>query len=131
MIIRSTQFGMTKRKEKGRFVQSSVQRRRRAVLLLGLFLSLAWIGAAANPVLAHANLVRSDPQADAVLEASPRELRLWFSEAPELRFSDVQLLDRRRVRVEEQPVGEPVPAVDVLGHRSPSVEPTLGLGIEG
>ncbi|MBI4319349.1 MAG: copper resistance protein CopC [Chloroflexi bacterium] len=50
--------------------------------------------------MAHASLVRSFPEANAVLDAAPRELRLWFSEAPEPRFSEVWLLDRTGRRVD-------------------------------
>ncbi|MHB1132827.1 MAG: copper resistance CopC/CopD family protein [Chloroflexota bacterium] len=43
---------------------------------------------------AHANLVRSSPAANAILAESPKELRLTLSEPPELRLSDVRVLDR-------------------------------------
>ena len=72
-----------------------------ASLVLGLGLLFGAHGVA----LAHANLVRSIPAANAVLDASPPELRLWFSEAPEPRFSEVQLLDR---------AGKPVVALGPL-----------------
>jgi len=47
------------------------------------------------PVLlwAHAELTRSDPSAKARLERPPTEIRLWFSEAPEVRLTTVTLSD--------------------------------------
>ena len=40
---------------------------------------------------AHLKFVRSAPAADATIEASPTELRLWFSEEPLLPMSGVTL----------------------------------------
>jgi putative copper export protein/methionine-rich copper-binding protein CopC len=45
------------------------------------------------PALAHGHLKRSEPAAGAHLGAVPRELRLTFTEAPELAFTRVELLD--------------------------------------
>jgi len=47
----------------------------------------------ASPAAAHAVLVRSDPVDNAVLNESPRQVRLWFTEAISDRFSTVELLD--------------------------------------
>jgi putative copper export protein/methionine-rich copper-binding protein CopC len=44
-------------------------------------------------LLAHARLLRSSPSALARLVTPPSELRLWFSERPELRFSFLSLVD--------------------------------------
>lgn len=44
-------------------------------------------------VLAHANLLRSDPPANAGLETSPPEIRLWFTETLEPEFSRFTLRD--------------------------------------
>src|SRR5262245_16677996 len=60
--------------------------------LLAVLLALG--GWTAGPAEAHANLVRSEPAAGAVLEAAPGELRLWFSEQPEASYSEVRLFDR-------------------------------------
>jgi putative copper export protein/methionine-rich copper-binding protein CopC len=43
-------------------------------------------------LLAHAHLLRSDPANDSVV-APPSAIRLWFSEAPDLRFSRVSVQD--------------------------------------
>lgn len=61
------------------------------VLLVGLFVfteSTAW---------AHARLVQTEPPAGAALEQSPRELRLYFSEAVEPKFSEIALYDAQGV----------------------------------
>jgi putative copper export protein/methionine-rich copper-binding protein CopC len=42
---------------------------------------------------AHARLVRSTPADNAQLDAPPRNLTLWFSEQPELRFTSIRLVD--------------------------------------
>lgn len=45
------------------------------------------------PVLAHISLVRTAPEAAATLSASPAEIRLWFSESPQMRGTSVRLAD--------------------------------------
>ena len=52
---------------------------------------------------AHANLVRSEPAIGAVLREAPRRMQLWFSEEPELRFSEVALFDATRQRLTDAP----------------------------
>jgi methionine-rich copper-binding protein CopC/putative copper export protein len=49
----------------------------------------------ATPVVlfAHARLVRSTPAANATLATAPSELDLFFSEAPELTFTKIELTD--------------------------------------
>jgi putative copper export protein/methionine-rich copper-binding protein CopC len=42
---------------------------------------------------AHAELTRSEPSAKSRLEKPPAEIRLWFSEAPEIRLTNVTLSD--------------------------------------
>jgi copper transport protein len=65
-------------------------------LLLAVLLALALAGAAS----AHANLVRSDPASGAVLATAPTQIQLWFSEQPDPHFSDIQVLDTNRQRVD-------------------------------
>jgi copper transport protein len=60
--------------------------------------------ASAPAALAHANLARSDPPANADLETAPGQVQLWFTERPELRLSDVQVFDGQRRRVDRQAV---------------------------
>src|SRR5579871_5001403 len=68
-----------------------VLRRRAAFgLITAITVLLGYVGTAS----AHANLVRSDPPANAVLDVPPAQIRLWFSETPEPGFSQVQLFDR-------------------------------------
>src|SRR5581483_4147956 len=50
-------------------------------------------GVGASTAAAHANLERSDPPADAVLDTSPPRLTLRFSEPLDPRFSEIQVLD--------------------------------------
>ena len=64
---------------------------------LAIFLILI-VGA--YPVAAHANLVRSEPPANAILAESPSVIKLWFSEAPEVNFSQVLLYDRTGQQVQ-------------------------------
>src|SRR5438270_12014773 len=62
-------------------------------LMISIIVLLALLGTL-DSASAHANLVRSDPPANAVLDTPPTQVRLWFSEAPEPGFSQIQLLDR-------------------------------------
>ncbi len=45
------------------------------------------------PAQAHANLERSEPPNNAVLNESPHQILLWFSETVGVRFSSMRLLD--------------------------------------
>ncbi len=49
--------------------------------------------AIALPVFAHANLLRSSPEANAALEQSPAQIELIFSETLEPSFSSISVLD--------------------------------------
>jgi copper transport protein len=71
--------------------------------LPALLIALTYVIATtpALSVLAHANLVRSDPSSGAVLPAAPNHIQLWFSEQPDTHFSDVRLLDAQRQRFDD------------------------------
>lgn len=72
---------------------------RRTLIGLGFLLALM----TASPVLAHANLVRSDPPASTVLATAPEAITLWFTEPLEPDFSSIILLDADGSRVEMPP----------------------------
>jgi copper transport protein len=63
----------------------------------GLIITLTIIGMvlifSVKPVLAHANLLRSDPPANAALDTSPIIIRLWFTEPLEPDFSRFTVRD--------------------------------------
>ncbi len=62
------------------------------IKLLLLCVSLFFI----QPSLAHAKLTTANPSANAVLQASPKELAFTFSEAIELGFSQFTLMDSKQ-----------------------------------
>jgi copper transport protein len=64
----------------------SVMRRAFVILIVLLLWSV-------QPAFAHANLSQSVPAANAVLEESPTEIRLWFTEPLEASFSRIRLRD--------------------------------------
>lgn len=66
--------------------------RLRTLLPLGLFAAFILL-LTARPAAAHANLLISVPTANAVLRLPPSEIRLWFSEPLEVRFSAITVLD--------------------------------------
>jgi copper transport protein len=76
----------------------SGQRSALAAVLLMVLLALH-LGAAAH-VEAHANLVSSEPPENAVLDQAPAEIKLTFSEQPELVSSQVYVLDAAGNHVE-------------------------------
>ena len=51
---------------------------------------------------AHANIVRSEPPANAVLDASPDHITIWFTEPMEARFSEIQALNSAGARVDNK-----------------------------
>ena len=59
-------------------------------LLISLLLALA---IQPFPVEAHASLVRSDPQDNAILATAPSEIRMWFNEEISPEFSSARLLN--------------------------------------
>lgn len=63
-------------------------------LLLGLFLSSPW------PASAHALLLRSNPEANAVLPQGPIQIELFFTETLEPSFSSVNVFDSNGVRMD-------------------------------
>lgn len=63
-------------------------------------LALALLVGLGGTAIAHANYVRSQPDADARLARPPAEVRITFSEPVEPRFSEIQVLDAVRVRVD-------------------------------
>lgn len=63
--------------------------RNRLALLIVVTLLLTQVSTA----FAHANLLRSDPPANASLDAAPAEIRLWFTEPLEPEFSRITLRD--------------------------------------
>ncbi len=54
---------------------------------------IAWAVLAVFPALAHANLARSTPAANASLQSAPDEIRLWFTEPVEPNYSRFSLRD--------------------------------------
>ncbi|MEP7287604.1 MAG: FixH family protein [Chloroflexota bacterium] len=83
----------------------------RIVVLLA-FTSLMAVGFAVGDVehvSAHATLIRSKPAANAALAQSPQEIRLWFSEIVEPKFSSFTLVDANGTTV-STPVSQADPA---------------------
>jgi copper transport protein len=66
-------------------------------LVAALVANAPWFSA--PEVLAHANLVRSEPASNSVLEQSPERVVIWFTEPIEDEFSEIQVLNSQ---------GEPV-----------------------
>src|ERR1700720_4252897 len=50
---------------------------------------------------AHAILLRSDPTKDAVLNAAPQQVRMWFSEDLNPSFTTAQVVNGQNVRVDK------------------------------
>ena len=73
----------------------------------GICLSLGLLAGVAD---AHANYVRSNPASDARLVKPPTEVRIEFSEPPDPRGSDIEVLDasgRRHDKRDVAPSGDP------------------------
>src|SRR6478672_2110150 len=68
--------------------------------LIGLILALATPGS----VSAHAYLERSNPAGNTVVETAPKRIQLWFTERPELRFSDVTIYAADGTQVSHGPL---------------------------
>lgn len=90
--------------------------RRLAVIVACVLGGAALLGSVAD---AHANYVRSNPGADARLVKPPTEIRIEFSEPPDPRSSEIQVLDTNGKRHDKNDVG---PSGDPNGLRV-SLEP--------
>lgn len=81
-------------------------------VLATLALALCGLGLAAQAADAHAWYLRSNPAADARLVRAPAEIRVSFTEPPDLRGSEIQVLatdgrrvDLRDLRATDEPNG--------------------------
>src|SRR4051794_41956882 len=72
--------------------------RRMGSVGLAVVATLLLVLGSARGVGAHSNYERSDPPANAVVAQAPNQVRVWFSEEPETRFSDLQIMDASRRR---------------------------------
>ena len=72
-------------------------RRLTRLALTALAFAVTFVAISATPHNAdaaarrHLRLLRSSPAADTVLTAAPADVRLWFSESPELKVTTVRL----------------------------------------
>jgi methionine-rich copper-binding protein CopC len=64
---------------------------RRGALLVYIVV-LSGFGLGISGAAAHSRLVKSDPSARAVLNAAPKELKLWFNEGVEPAFAKVWIV---------------------------------------
>ena len=66
--------------------------RRLDIILSGLVLFVGVTAFAPAPARFHAHLVKADPAVNDTIAASPRTVRLWFSEPVELALSQVHVV---------------------------------------
>jgi methionine-rich copper-binding protein CopC len=90
-----------------------------AVVLLPL---VAVLAQAEPPAAPHLRLVATQPAADTVLASAPEEIRLFFSEAPQMRGTTVRL-----VNAAEELVATTAAAADPEDGRQVLIRPTAGL----
>jgi copper transport protein len=68
-------------------------------IVAGLLANAIWFSV---PVVsAHANLVRSEPAANSVLDQPPERVVIWFTEPIEAGFSEIQVLNSQGERVDK------------------------------
>lgn len=68
-------------------------------MIIATRLALLATGAILVTGMFHNHLVKSSPGAGETLNASPREVRLWFNERPEIPFTSVTLLRRDSTKI--------------------------------
>ena len=71
-----------------------------AGVLLAVVAALSWLLYTPESAAAHANLVRSEPVANEVLEGPPGRVVVWFTEEIEPAFSKIEVLDSGGSRVD-------------------------------
>jgi methionine-rich copper-binding protein CopC len=81
----------------------------------------------ASPAVAwaHANLAKSDPQANARIDTSPSQVQLTFTERPDPRLSQIQVFDQRRQAIPHGTLapgpGDPLTLVAPLPNLPPGI----------
>src|SRR5438270_6754416 len=70
-------------------------------ILIALLFALSLTFTLPGIASAHAILLRSDPAKDAVLNAAPQQVRMWFSEDLNLAFTTAQVVNAKNVRVDK------------------------------
>jgi copper transport protein len=73
---------------------------RLAALFLAILLVGVAFGARSSNAYAHSQYIRSQPEQNAVLAQAPFEVLVWFTEATELQFSEMQVVDATGARVD-------------------------------
>jgi len=72
--------------------------------LVGFIFAIAVVGVAfgarSSSAYAHAQYIRSTPEQNSVVAQAPFEVLVWFTEAVELQFSEMQVLDAKGTRVD-------------------------------
>jgi copper transport protein len=72
--------------------------------LVGFIFAIAVVGVAfgarSSSAYAHAQYIRSTPEQNSVVAQAPLEVLVWFTEAVELQFSEMQVLDAKGTRVD-------------------------------
>jgi methionine-rich copper-binding protein CopC len=95
-----------------------------APLTLALVMAVASSHATADGARAHARFIESDPAPDAVLDAGPGWVTIWFGEILEYQGNSIQVLDPGGARVD---LGD-VTLLDG-NHKAMWVSLTSGLGV--
>src|SRR4051794_5040595 len=62
-----------------------------------------------STVSAHAKLIKANPAPSSVVGTAPTQVQMWFDEAVEFNFSEVQVVDAKKLRVD---TGELVPVAN-------------------
>jgi copper transport protein len=100
-------------------LSSTVYRLPSTVLLL---LLLAWL-LSPQPAAAHAQIVRTSPEAGALLDAPPQTLRLEWNETVSLQFSSIKVYDRTRREQTVGALGQPAGEDNVVKASLPNTLP--------
>jgi methionine-rich copper-binding protein CopC len=77
-----------------------------AVAAVAALLACVALLDAPRPAVAHANFARSEPAPNAVVDAAPARLRIWFTEQPDAAQTSIEVYDTHRQRVAG---GDPTP----------------------
>jgi methionine-rich copper-binding protein CopC len=102
---------------------------RRTVTRVALAVMVALVPLAAGAAARHLKLLKSEPMANAALTMSPRDVKLWFSQAPELTVTSIKVKSGRgtaeveralaplsRAAAANSPIVAPIGAALAKGH---------------
>jgi methionine-rich copper-binding protein CopC len=102
------------------FMNTNLVRRGMLALALGVAITALMAGPFSSPVLAHNELLKTDPAAKATVKVAPTRVQFWFEEKPDMTVTKIVVKGPSGiVETAVHPVSEKVLAADFKSKLAP------------